>query len=325
MRLRHALSILAAPAFALGALTFSAFAQDFPTKPVHIVVPYAAGGGTDMIARTAADELSKMWGQPVIVDNRPGAGGNVGAEYVARQPADGYTLLMAINSFATNAILMDDLGYDPFNDFTAVSLVATAPNVVAVRESLDVDDIPGLIEYAKAHPGEATSGSGGAGSGSHLAIALFEHLTGVKLLHVPYKGIRPAVTDLVAGHIDLSFSVLAVVKPQADADRIKVLAAATAKRSLVAPDLPTVAEQGTDGFVVVSWFGIVAPKGMPQAVLDKIEAALQEIGKNEAVRQNLADRSIELVGSSAKEFGDFMEADSKLWAGIIETAGITLN
>lgn len=325
MRVTSFMRAAAGAVLALGVMAGGAAAQEFPARTTRIIVPFAAGGATDLIARTLAEELGKKWGQAVIVENRPGASGNVGAEAVARAAPDGYTLMLNSNSHVTNAFLYKKLNYDPIADFAPVSLAATAPNVLAVRANLDVKDLQGLIALAKEKPGEITSGSGGVGLGSHLATALFEDLADIKLLHVPFNGVAPAVAELVGGHVDLSFSVLNVVQPHYDAGKVKILAITTAERSKLAPDLPTAVEQGLEGFVVESWFGLFAPAGTPQAIVDKISADVQEIARNPAIVEQMAKRSIDMVGSSAQDFAAFIKQDGEVWGGIIKKAGITID
>jgi tripartite-type tricarboxylate transporter receptor subunit TctC len=299
-------------------------ADNYPSRPVHIVVPFAPGGATDALARALAQKMGEAWGQPVLVENRPGAAGNIGTEFVARAPADGYTILLTINSHAVNASLFPKLGYDPIKDFRPVSLFATAPNVLAANPSLPANTVPELIKLAKAKPGEITCGSAGSGSGSHLACALFANLAGVKITHVPYKGITPAVTDLMGGQISISFSVFSVVDPLVKAGKLKALAVTSLKRSPYAPDLPTVAESGMAGFDVVSWFGLLLPANTPDDVAAKVHDEVARVARLPDVKAVFAKQGIDLIGNTPAEFADFIKQDWAVWDKVIKTAGIKM-
>jgi len=314
-------ALLAAAGLHAGA---QAQAQTFPSRPVRIVVPFAPGGATDALARAMAQKMSESWGQPVVVENKPGAAGNIGTEFVARAPADGYTMLMAINSHAINASLYSKLGYDPIKDFQPVSLFAIAPNVLAAHPSLPANTVQELIKLAQARPGEISYGSAGSGSGSHLAGALFANLAGVQMTHVPYKGVTPAVTDLIGGQISLSFSVYSVVDPHIKAGKLKAIAVTSAKRSPYAPTLPTVAESGLKGFDVVSWFGLLVPATTPKEVVAKIHDEVARIAKLPDVKEKFASQGIDLVGNTPTEFADFIKQDWAVWDKVIKSTGIKM-
>jgi len=299
-------------------------AEVYPSRTVRIIVPYAPGGATDALARVAAQKMSEAWGQSVIVENKPGAGGNIGTEFVARAPADGYTMVMAINSFAINKSLFKELGYDPIKDFQPVSLFATAPNVIAANPSLPANTVQELIKLAKSKPGELTYGSAGNGSGSHLAGLLFANLAGIEMTHVPYKGVTPAVTDLMSGRISLSFSVYSVVDPYIKAGKLKAIAVTSAKRSPHAPNLPTVAESGLKDYDVISWFGFLVPSNTPKDVVAKIHGEVARIAKMPDVKTRFASQGIDLVGSTPDEFADFIKQDWMVWDKVIKSAGIKL-
>jgi tripartite-type tricarboxylate transporter receptor subunit TctC len=297
----------------------AAQAQDYPSKPVKIVVPYAPGGATDVIARALAQKMGEAWHQSVIVENKPGAGGAIGADYVARSAADGQTILMAING-----TLYAKLNAGAPTHLDPVTLVAVAPNVVAANATLPANDIKQLIALAKAKPGEITYGSAGNGSASHLAGALFANLAGVDMTHVPYKGVTPAVNDLLGGQIKLSFAVYSVVDPLIKSGRLKALAVTSGKRSSQAPDLPTVAESGLKGYDVVSWFGLLVPAGTPRSTVDRIQTEVARIVNLPEVKATFTKQGIEFVGSKPEAFADFMKEDWRVWERLIKATGITL-
>lgn len=302
--------------------SLQASAQAFPTKPVRLVVPFPSGGATDALGRALAQKMSEAWGQPVVVDNRPGGGTNIGTEIVAHAPADGYTILFTLNSFAVNASLYPKLPYDPIKDFQPVSLFAVAPNVIAANPSIPANTVQELIKLARAEPGKVTYGSAGTGSGSHLAGALFANLAGVNMTHVPYKGVSLAVTDLIGGQISLSFSVYSVVDPFIKSGRLKAIAVTSAKRSPLAPNLPTVAEGGLNGFDVISWFGVVVPAGTPKEVVQSIHSQIARAAKMPDIRDKFASQGIELVSNSPEEFADYIKKDWAVWDKIIKSSNI---
>src|SRR5205809_3388235 len=267
--LTAALLVVAAPV-ALGQAAY-------PTKPVRLVVPFPAGGTTDLLARAAAQRLSEAWGQQVIVDNRPGAAGNIGAELVARSAPDGYTLLMGtVGTHAINASLYAKMPYDHVKDFAPVILVAGVPNVLEVNPALPVNSVADLIKLAKAKPGQINFASSGSGTSIHLSGELFKTMAGVDMTHVPYKGSAPALTDLMGGQVQLMFDNLPSALPQIKGGRLRAIALTSTTRAAVLPDIPTVAESGLPGFEASSWFGILAPAGTPPAIVTWINA---EVGK----------------------------------------------
>jgi tripartite-type tricarboxylate transporter receptor subunit TctC len=309
-----------ASAMLLAAVT--AGAQGFPNKPVRMIVPFVPGGATDALARGLAQKMSEAWGQPVVVENKPGASGNLCTEQVARAPADGYTMLMTINSHTLNASLYSKLPYDPIKDFQPVSLFAVAPNVVAARPDLPANNVGELIKLAQAQPGKITYGSAGSGSGSHLAGALFANMAGVTMQHVPYKGVAQAVTDLIGGQIDLSFSVYSVVDPHIRAGKLKALAVTSAKRSPYAPNLPTVAEAGLKGFDVFSWFGVLVPARTPPAVVAAIHEQIARAARAPDLKDKFAAQGLDLVGNTPDEFAEFLRQDFAVWDKVIKSANI---
>lgn len=302
-----------------------AVAQTYPAKTIRYVVPFAPGGATDTLARVVGQKLNSAWGVPVIVENRPGAGGNLGTEVVAKAPADGHTLLMAINSHAINASLYSKLPYDPIKDFAPVTLVATSPNVLVVHPALPAKSVKELIALARARPGELTYASAGAGSGAHLAGELFKTMTKVKMLHVPYKGAGALIVELVGGQVSMSFVALPVAHPFMQAGKLRALAVTSASRSSLVPKIPAVAESGLSGFDVVSWFGTLAPAGTPRDVIAKLNTEIAKILQMPDVKERMNALGLELHGGSAEEFGKFIKADWAQWDKVIKSIGIRLD
>ena len=272
--LRRSVVLLALLAVPLASLVgpAPAAAQAFPNKPVRLVVPFPPGGPLDTVGRALAQKLTEAWGQSVIVDNRPGAGGNIGADLVAKAAPDGYTVVMgALSTHAVNPSLYAKMPYDAVKDFAPITLVAITPNVLVVNPSLPVNSVRELVAYAKANPGKLAFGSGSNGSAGHLAGELFKADTGTDLLHVPFKGAAPAMQALLSGDIQLMFDNLASASAQVKAGKLKALAVTTARRSPLAPDLPTMAESGVPGFDISTWFGLLAPAGTPPEIVGQVE------------------------------------------------------
>ena len=308
-----------------GALPFASavFAQaGWPNKPVRIVVPFAAGGTTDILARALAPELGKAFGQTFIVDNKPGAGGNIGADFVAKSPPDGYTVVMgALSTHAVNPSLYPKMPYDAVKDFAPITLVAVTPNVLVVNPSLSVNSVRDLIAYAKANPGKLSFGSGSNGSAGHLAGELFKADTGTDMVHIPFKGGAPALQALLAGDTQLMFDNLANATAQVKAGKLKALAVTTAKRSALAPDLPTMAEAGVPGFDISTWFGLMAPAGTPPDVVAKWNADVTRILNSPDMRERLAAQGAEAAPDTPAEFSAFIAAELKKYARIVQVSG----
>lgn len=298
--------------------------QTYPNKTVRIIVSYAPGGATDLLARTVAQKLNDAWGRPVVVENRVGAGGNIGTEYVARSQPDGYTMVMAINAHTINASLYEKLPYDPFKDFQPLSLVATSPHVLVSHPALPARTVPDLIKLAKARPGQLTNAHAGTGSGSHLAGVLFGNMAGVKIVHVPYKGATPAILDVIGGHVDVCFSVISVADPHIKARKLRAIAVTSLNRSRQYPDLPSISEAALKGYEVISWFGLLLPANTPKDVVAMLHTEVVRITKLTDVQQKISVLGIELVGSTPEEFGSFMRADAMLWDKVIKANGIRL-
>ncbi len=298
-------------------------AQAFPTRPIKLVVPFAAGGSTDAMARLVGQKMSDALGQPVIVDNKPGAAGALGSELVARAAGDGYTLLMATTS--THAILAlanPKLSYDAVRDFAPVGLVARAPNVLIVGNSLGVNDVRGLLQLAKAKPGQLSFASSGNGTITHLVAENFMATGGIKAVHVPYKTGVQALPDVVSGQVAFQFDSITWTLPQARAGKLKALAITSLQRSPLAPDLPTVAESGLPGFEGLTWFGFVAPAATPPDVLARLSATLGRVLHTPEVREKMAALGAEAASGSAEDLAQLMRDDTAKWGKVIRESGV---
>ena len=316
-------ALLAAAACSVAAP--SIFAQSAGSRTVRIVVPFAPGGATDALARSIAQRITELTGQTAIVENRAGANGNIGTELVARAKPDGLTLLLTINSHVVNPSLYKNLPFDAIKDFQPLTLVATAPNVLVARPNFPADNIRARIALAKQKPGQLTYASAGTGSGSHLAGVLFDSMAGVEMVHVPYKGVTLAMTDIMGGQVDLCFSVLSVIYPLVTANKVKPIAIAALKRSPLLPELPTVDESGLPGFDVFSWFGLFMPATPPSAVLSGLQDTLGKITHASDFRQGFAKQGLDIVGDTPQEFERFLRKDQALWTKIIAENDIRID
>ena len=312
-----------AAALALAAtVTFAA--DGYPNKPIRIVVAYTPAGTTDILARAVGQKLTEAWGQSVIVDNRPGANGNIGTEYAAKATPDGYTLLMTTAApHGVNPGLYRKLGFDAVKDFAGISLVATVPNVLVVNNGMPVKDVKELIAYLRANPGKVNFGSPGYGSTGHMSTELFMSMTGTKMNHVPYKGDAGVLADVMAGQISVSFSNMPAYTPQIKAGRVRALAVSTTKRSPAAPEIPTMAEAGVPGYVAVAWFGLLAPAKTPRDIINKLSLETARILKLPDVHARLSDLGAEPVGGTPAEFDDHIKAEIVKWAKVIKDSGAT--
>jgi tripartite-type tricarboxylate transporter receptor subunit TctC len=305
-------------------IAFGVMAQDaYPTRNVNIVVPYPAGGVADLLPRLVGEKLSQKWGKPVIIENRAGASGNIGMAYVAQQPADGYTFALApTGNLTVNPTLFKNLPFDTAKDFTPVTLLANVPNVLVVHPSVPVKTFQEFVAYAKANPGKLAFASPGPGSGAHLAGELLKLDAGIDMLHVPYKGLAPAVTDLMGGQVQLMFAGVSTVIQQVKAGKLRALAVAGPHRLDALPDVPTVAESGYPGFDVTSWYGIVARTGTPPAIIHKVQADMAEALRQPDILKKLADQGLEPVGDTPEQFGAVIRAESRKWGDIVKKANI---
>ena len=306
----------------LAGLVFAgaAVAQTYPAKPVRIVV----GPGPDALARVIGQQITQAWGQPVIIDQRGGGGGTISAEAVAKAAPDGYTLLLATGTHTINPS-MYKVSYDMVRDFAPVTLLASTPFILAVHPSVPANSVGELIVLAKTSPGKLNYGSGGSGTPPHLATELFKTLAGVNIVHVPYKTVAAAISDLIAGQVQVMFTVGPAGLPQIRAGRIRGLAVSTAKRSAFAPELPTVAEAGLAGFDVFGWNGLLAPAGTPKAVIAKLHDEITRALRIPEVRERIAGFGFEPVGNSPEEFGEFVKADIARWAKVAKESGARID
>lgn len=309
--------------FLIGGLP--ALAAGYPEKPIRMVVPWAPGGGSDTTGRIISAKLVESLGQQIVIDNRAGAAGNIGTAAAARTDPDGYTLLLADTGFSTGISLYSKLGYHPVKDFAPISLVAVTPIVCVVHPSVPARNMKELIAMAKSKPGALSGGSGGTGGSVHLALELFQLQTATKITHVPYKGSGPAAIDLGSGQIDLMFSTAPPIIPLMQGNRVRALAVASPERSSLFPDLPNMKEAGVPNFVAANWYGILAPTGTPQAVIDKLHAELGKVTQLADVRKRLAGAGLEPKSSpTPQSFGKFVADDVDQWARAIKHANIKL-
>ncbi len=326
---RRTMSALSAAAMALALASGPALAQSWPTKPVRIVVPFAPGGTTDILARSVAPELSKAFGQQFIVDNRGGAGGNIGAELVAKSPADGYTLLMGtVGTHGINRALYAKLPYDPIKDFTPITLVAAVPNVMEMNaekaKALGIANVQDFIRYAKANPGKLNMASSGNGTSIHLAGELFKSMTGTYMLHMPYRGSGPALLDMMGGNMDVMFDNLPSSMAQIKGGKLVALAVTSAERSSALPDVPTVEEAGgpsLKGFEASSWFGLLAPAGTPADIVMRIQQETAKALASPAVKERLLAQGALPGGNSPAQFTQHIEAEHRKWAAVVKASG----
>lgn len=313
-------------AVSLVVVTPGIYAQTYPNKPIRLVLPYPPGGGSDTIARPLAQRLAAGLGQQVIVDNRGGASGNIGMELAAKSPPDGYTIVMALTAqLAVNPSLFKKLPYDPVKDFAPITLMASGPYILVVHPSLPVKSVKEFIALARKHPGQIAYASSGNGSGGHLAAALLGSMTGIKMLHVPYKGGGPALADLLAGNVQMLFSTYAAGKGHIQSGRIRALAVSTAKRPSIIPDLPTVAEAGVPGYDSGVWYAMLAPAGTPQDIVAKLNREIVRVLHTPEYTKLLVNGAIDPVGSTPEELAGYMNAEIAKYAKIIKEAGMRVD
>ena len=298
-----------------------ATAQSFPSKSIRLIVPFPPGGGSDIIARVSAQKLSAAVGQPVVVDNRPGAGGTLGIELGMKTPADGYTLMLAAGSYAVNPSIYK-LSFDPVNDITAVIQLSQGPFLLAVHPSLPVRTLKELITLAKARPGQLSYASSGTGSGVHLASELFLERAGIRILGVPYKGTGPALNDTVAGHVQLLWGSVASTLPQVKAGRLRGVAVSTAKRIRAAPEIPSVEESGFKDYDVVLWHGLIAPKGLPTSIVSRINADLNNALREKDMEDRLAADGVAPAGGTPAQFLTEIKKGIDMWSGVVRRLGL---
>ena len=321
MNRRTVVAALAASLVA-AASPFASAQAPYPHQPIRIVVPVPPGGATDIMARAVAQRLTEAWNAQVFVDNRPGAGGNVGAELVAKAPSDGYTLLMGtVGTHAINGSLYPRMPYDAMKDFAPIVLVAAVPNVLEVNPALPVNSVAELIAYAKANPGKLNFASSGSGTSIHLSGELFKVMAGVQMTHVPYKGSAPALTDLMGGQVQLMFDNLPPSLPQIKAGKLRALAVTTATRAPALPDVPTIAEAGLPGYESSSWFGLLAPAGTPRDIVVKLNAEIAGWLATPEAKEKLTAIGAIAMGGSPEDFAKHIAAETTKWAGVVKASG----
>ena len=318
----HGRTLLVAVTTALLAATLPAAAQgNYPNKSVRFVVPFAPGGGTDIIGRIIAQALSEMLGQPVVVDNRGGAGSTLGTEIVTKSPADGYTLLFGNISLAFNATLYQKLSYDAQRDLAPITLAAVQPNIVVINPALPAKNLREFIDLARANPGKYNYASAGIGSGTHLAAELLKMLTKINLVHIPYKGTGPALNDLVGGQVNMMVSTFASALPHVRSGRLRALGVTTTKRSPAAPDVATLIEGGVAGFDYSTWYGIFAPRGTPKPIIDKLHAATHRVLARDEIKNRLDGQGVDPIVNSPAEFAAYLKSETDKWGKVVRATG----
>lgn len=301
----------------------SAYAQNYPSKTVRIIVPYAPGGSVDSVARLVGQKFTREFNQPFIIENRAGASGNIGTDYVAKAASDGYTLLMGSSPpLAANIHLFKKLQFDPLKDFAPIMLIANQPNVLVLNPSVPAGNVKELIELAKSRPGKLTFGTSGVGNSQHIAAELFMMMTGVGMKHVPYKGGGPAMVDLIGGHIDLMFETAPSAIPFVNSGKVRALAVTTLQRSGMLPNVPTLDEEGLKGYEFRGWIGLIAPAGTPKGIITKLHDQLQKDVAGD-LRKQLDEMGLDIAGGTPQQFADFIRKDSDMYAKLVKAANIT--
>jgi tripartite-type tricarboxylate transporter receptor subunit TctC len=313
-------------AIALGLTAGAACAQQYPGKPIRLLVGFAPGGGTDIVGRVIGQKLSEWWGQQVMVENRAGATGTIAADYVSKAAPDGYTLLMGhVNSNAIAPTLFKKLPYDAVKDFASIAYIGYVPNVLTVHPSLPVKSVKQLVALAKLRPGELTCASSGAGSTQHLALEMFMTLTGVKIVHVPYKGSGQAIVDLVAGQVLMNFDTMPPVIDHLRNGRLRALAVTTPKRAAQLPDIPTLEETGLKGFEMTNWYGVVAPAATPRDIINKVSVDINKALQDPGVRKRLVDVGTEISGGTPDAFDAFIKTEIAKYTKLVKAANVQLD
>jgi tripartite-type tricarboxylate transporter receptor subunit TctC len=323
MRIQNALAAIVAIAACLVASISGASAQNYPTRAITLVIPFAPGGSTSIVGRGIADKMSELLGEKVVVDNRPGAGGTVGTRAVAKGEPDGYTLVLGYTgTLAIGPSLYKSVGYDPRKDFAPIGLIGNAPNSLVVNPSFPAKTVAELIAYAKANPGKVNFGSAGAGTASHITGEYFARSAGITLVHIPYKGTGPALTDLLGGHIPMAFAPIPASHPNVTAGKLRALAVTSTTRSNLLPDVPTMAEAGLPGFDASLYYGLAAPAGTPRPIIDKLNKALREALGSDEVKKQLDNDGTEITPGTPEDYADFIDRDEKKWAQLVKASGV---
>lgn len=316
-------SAVAAVLLALAALP--AIAQEYPAKSVRWIVPYAPGGSSDILARLIGQKLSESWGQTVVVDNRPGAAGNIGSEVVARAPGDGYTLLLVASTFTMNPSVYAKLPFDTVNDFAPVTMIMWQPFILSVHPSLPVTNVKQLLALAKQQPGQLNYASGGSGTSGHIAAALFEMMGNVKFTHVPYRSMGPAITALLTGEVQLSFNTSIAAMPYAKMGKLRPIGVTGAKRIAALAEVPTISESGVPGYEEGAWQGVLVPAGTPRALVNRLNQDIVRVTKGRETSDRIADVGANVVANTPDEFAAAIRADIQKYAKLVKAAGITAN
>jgi len=309
----------------LAAVSGYSSAQDFPSKPLRLVVGSTPGGGTDISARLIAPKMSEQLGQQVVVENRPGATTTIGVNYVVRSAPDGYTLLMGVSSLAINPHILQNVPYDALKDLAPVTQVLVAPNIMVAHPSLPIRTVKDLVAFARPRPGQLNFAAGGAGSSQHLAIELFLYMTGTKIVHVPYKGQGMALIDVVAGQVSLMMANVISALPHVRSARLRALGVTGSKRTTVAPDIPTIAEAGVPGYEVLQWYGVLAPAATPREIIGRLHGVIAHAVQDPKIRERIVADAGEPVGNTPDEFSAILRADYKKWGEVIRKAGIRVD
>jgi tripartite-type tricarboxylate transporter receptor subunit TctC len=311
----------------IGALTFFSLsnAQSFPTKPLKIIVPYPPGQASDLITRMVADKVSQSVGQAIIVENKPGAGGNLGTEIGAKLPADGYTLTIGTAALPISKLVYKKLTFDPINDFNGITLMTTMPLVLVVPPALKVNTVAELVEYAKKNPGKINFASSGNGTSHQLAGEMFKQYAGVDITHVPYKGSPPAHVDLMGGSVDLMFDNIVAVGPLVKSGKLKALAVTSKTRSSILPNVPTMLESGYPNIEAVAWFGVLTPKGTPKNIINRLNKEFVAALTIPEIKNKLEESGAQVIASTSEDFDTFMQNEVKKWSNVINTAKISLD
>jgi len=307
----------------LFSIALNAFAQNYPTRPIRMVVVSTPGGSVDTLARSIGPKITEHWGQPVIIDNRAGAGGTIAAEFVAKSPADGYTLMMGtVASLATNVSLRKSLPYDPIKDFSSISLVATQNLILLIHPSVPAKQVKDVIALAKKNPGGLTFASAGNGTGGHLSGELFKMLAGIDMLHIPYKGVAPAIVDVISGQVTMTFASILSATPQIKSNRLRALAVTGSQRSATVSDLPTMMEAGVKDYASTTWYGLVAPANTSLELINKLSTEVSLIVKSPEMNERLIKEGADPVGSTPTEFSRHLRSEIERWRKVIKAAGI---
>ena len=305
-------------------MSFAAIADDYPNRPVHVIIGLTAGSGVDVMARIVGQKLAELMGQPFIIENRPGAGSNIGTRYAASAEPDGYTIFVATVANAINATLYKNLTFDVLRDFSPVILAARAPNLLVVNPSVPAKSVQELIALAKARPGKLTVGSSGIGTSPQMTAVLFRHRAGINVVDVPFKGGPEATSALLGGQIDYLFAITSTALPHVKAKRLRALGVTSRERTALLPDVPTVSEAGLPGFEAVTWFGFAVPKGTPPAIIDRLNKEIGKILAMPDVKAKLAVQGIDVAGGSPEQFGSYMRDEFAKWGSLVKESGLSI-